>query len=721
MIMSKTIKISLFIFFFALIALGFFWRVFLSPPFPCSDSPDDGQGMVIPEWKENLTGIYKARVRLWDSYFCNKSLFTSFSASNAYAQANASELQNLKNAFVTLTVAYDKVNIFNAWSTILNSGIVPSVTTKFAVLDTGIDSGHPEFSGVNFGESRLFSLTDRSADFSPKNENSPGHGTSVGGIIGANNKTEGIYQFPQMNGVISGITDNYLIESRAVIFPDGVSDAFGFGVVIDKLPSESLVNISMKVSKVKDEDFIGVTGSFSRLFRKHNDKLFVVAAGNSGENSLSSIPANVIESNVIVVGATDINDNRALFSGGSSNFGPTVSISAPGEKIYSPTIRGKGGFPDEGQDLRNYRTDFGGTSSAAPLVTGTAGLIKSIKPSLTPAQIKQILIRTADTITTDQPIGGRLNALKAVCDSLVLDCTSAPVPFGILSVNRVSFGDNLHSNGDILANGTIDFGQNIFHKGNIKGNSLIFGNNSRAEGNISYNSLSVASTTVITGTRTTPLLLPIVPAITIPTIPFGTKSVFFQSSSTSTLEPGNYISIVLNENATLNLKGGVYNANLVLLTRGASLRFSKDTILNTQNFATLSANVIPLDGTSLLPLSVGGPGASVFFVTNDGAHMEANIRVDGSAIFGNRGQLAGSIAASNVIAGNDFEWNVPRAITLPVIQRMQTSILSAPDSLRVLKKDTLALLKERRVSQEDYFQQGRAFDDIIGKVEEMVI
>jgi hypothetical protein len=77
-----------------------------------------------------------------------------------------------------------------------------------------------------------------------------------------------------------------------------------------------------------------------------------------------------------------------------------------------------------------------GTSLSAPFVTGVAGLLKAIKPTLTPAEIKQILIRTADPIQTDQPIGGRLNAYRAVCDPDVLNCApsvmwdSSESPFG---------------------------------------------------------------------------------------------------------------------------------------------------------------------------------------------------------------------------------------------------------------------------------------------------
>lgn len=77
----------------------------------------------------------------------------------------------------------------------------------------------------------------------------------------------------------------------------------------------------------------------------------------------------------------------------------------------------------------NYVTNSAGTSFSAPMVTGVAAILKSIKPTLSPAEIKAVLQKSADPIKTDQPLGSgcfdpnnnpqgfngcRLNALKAV-------------------------------------------------------------------------------------------------------------------------------------------------------------------------------------------------------------------------------------------------------------------------------------------------------------------
>ena len=75
-----------------------------------------------------------------------------------------------------------------------------------------------------------------------------------------------------------------------------------------------------------------------------------------------------------------------------------------------PPITGFTGAPDE------FAIDWG-TSMAAPHVTGTAALLLSLAPQLTPAQLKQVILATADPLpglTGKTVTGGRLNAGSAV-------------------------------------------------------------------------------------------------------------------------------------------------------------------------------------------------------------------------------------------------------------------------------------------------------------------
>lgn len=128
-------------------------------------------------------------------------------------------------------------------------------------------------------------------------------------------------------------------------------------------------------------------------YAKRKDRLLIFCAGNYNIKDDDSYLPDGVEgkdawlSNTLFVAATDKDkkdvsnwgkDDSGVMQG--SNMGKVVEIAAPGDNIsFSP----------------NYDYEHGdGTSYAAPLVTGTAGLIKSINPSLVPPEIKYLVLST---------------------------------------------------------------------------------------------------------------------------------------------------------------------------------------------------------------------------------------------------------------------------------------------------------------------------------------
>lgn len=336
-------------------------------------------------------------------------LFFLFLYLNVNAQSVSFDLENLRNQDVNLTKAYDTIGIQEAWEKILVS-IASTSSVIVGIVDTGVDVNHQEFNapGVNLGRFVL-------VDFDPG-----GHGTQVSGIIGANNIsaiTPLPVDSPQINGILSGIlTENeYTLEVRpgistllslaanleSVINSNSQVINMSFGISLCDFLSEDQKRLVENRCIKSTGEFISKKAAYSEIFISNPDILFIAAAGNFGLPISNVLPAGVSTQNILVVGATDLLDSRAIFSSfESSNF--NSDISAPGVGVYAPKPSG------------GYDPNFSGTSASAPLVTGVAALLKALEPEyqkhtpglvMTPAKIKEILQISADPITTDKPLG----------------------------------------------------------------------------------------------------------------------------------------------------------------------------------------------------------------------------------------------------------------------------------------------------------------------------
>jgi serine protease len=154
----------------------------------------------------------------------------------------------------------------------------------------------------------------------------------------------------------------------------------------------------------------------------------VAAAGNDNGSIIYPAAYSSSYSNVIAVGATNYNDVRSSYS----NYGSQLNIVAPGGAH-------DGGYPVDPGDIfstmPNYSVvlngspyfagqNYGylpGTSMAAPQVAGTAALMLSVNPSLSPSQIRTILEFSADKVPgmggqnfTNEYGYGRINAYNAL-------------------------------------------------------------------------------------------------------------------------------------------------------------------------------------------------------------------------------------------------------------------------------------------------------------------
>ena len=160
-----------------------------------------------------------------------------------------------------------------------------------------------------------------------------------------------------------------------------------------------IINYSGGGDEFSEEEYLAIKKAEAK------GVLFIAAAGNEHEDTDKVenyyYPAAYRVSNLISVAATDIHNNLLA----SSNWGKTrVDVAAPGENIYSTTPKHKFGY-------------MSGTSQATAFVTGLAALLLSKDPSLTPQQIREIIMASVDPVPAlkDRIVtGGRVNAFAAL-------------------------------------------------------------------------------------------------------------------------------------------------------------------------------------------------------------------------------------------------------------------------------------------------------------------
>ena len=311
-----------------------------------------------------------------------------------------------------------------------NNGLpVSGRNVTVAVLDTGIDATHGDLAGRVTQNVKLASTQSASVGFGyPVNaENLPntdqvyGHGTFVAGLIGGNGaQSGGKYAGVAPNARLLGLSAGDL----SLLY---VLEGFDYLLTRGNDLGVRVVNCSFSANTVFDKnDPVNVA---TRMLTDRGINV-VFSAGNSGPG-LHTLNPYAVAPWVISVGATDTPGHVASFSSrgdfASALFHPTLV--APGVNVVS--LRGSGianvtgaeGVA-AGADTQRlsaselpYYTTSSGTSFSAPQVAGAIALILEANPNLTPAQVKDILQRTATPLPPyyQHDVGtGMLNVHAAV-------------------------------------------------------------------------------------------------------------------------------------------------------------------------------------------------------------------------------------------------------------------------------------------------------------------
>lgn len=276
-----------------------------------------------------------------------------------------------------------------------------------AIIDVGFDLNHKELQKNIVKPWNTFNHNDKIFANSS-------HGTHVAGIaLAENNNNFGLsgiapncsfmpiqlYTSPDGNISWTNIADGilYAIKNNADVINLSVGMIWPeqYRLILEK---NTQAQKDFMIEKLKEAETF-----WNEIYEMADKKniTIVLAAGN--QNLLIGFDpfTRIHNDRAIVVSASDQNNKKASFS----NYGLGSTISAPGVDIYSST-------PNNNFDY------LPGTSMAAPIISGTVALMKSINPNLSNQEIIQILKTTS--YKTDQNIGGIVQideALQYIIDN----------------------------------------------------------------------------------------------------------------------------------------------------------------------------------------------------------------------------------------------------------------------------------------------------------------
>jgi len=288
------------------------------------------------------------------------------------------------------------IHIEDAWK------ITKGENVTVAVIDAGdFDVNHEDLRenvidiyNADNNNHQILDLTDE-----------PAHGSTVAGFIASPINGEGL---------VGAAPKAKLILIQQVYDSDsGTIEAFKYAVD----HGAKIINNSWGTNHVSE-----IVADYLQELKDQGITI-IFASGNEGANmDVSYIRDESELDSVIGVGASsELNDVTDY-----SNYGVNIDILAPGGEYIGVLGIDDTGIAGSSNQLGLVDDDYAfemGTSFAAPIVTGVTALMLSVNPSLTPDQIRDILIKTADKIGDyanyvngfDIKRGyGKLNATKAV-------------------------------------------------------------------------------------------------------------------------------------------------------------------------------------------------------------------------------------------------------------------------------------------------------------------
>ncbi|MFG1834522.1 S8 family serine peptidase [Micromonospora chersina] len=284
---------------------------------------------------------------------------------------------------VTLDRSVPQIGAPSAWQ----SGWTGKGVTV-AMLDSGYDSDHPMLAG------RVAMAQDFTGVGSAEDDH--GHGTHVLSTIGG-----------ATDGALRGVApDARLVVGKICNAGGGCPDSATLAGMEWAATTAGAKVVSMSIGG-PDEPGVDPLEQAINDLSAQTGALFVVAAGNSGENGPATVESPGTADAALSVGAVDRSDKLAYFSSKGARLGDNAvkpEITAPGVGIVAAQLGGGS-------------VAMSGTSMATPHVAGAAAILAQRFPQWTGAQLKAALLGAATPTAGLSPYQqgtGRVDVARAV-------------------------------------------------------------------------------------------------------------------------------------------------------------------------------------------------------------------------------------------------------------------------------------------------------------------
>lgn len=308
--------------------------------------------------------------------------------------------KRLKTSQANKGWAHGRIDVPAAWKVTRGD-----VGIRVAVLDEGVDTKHPALHPAVVAERDFIGGNGTSA--AP--DGNDAHGTACAGIV------------LSRDGTYAGTAPGCSLIAARIAMGDGndgwIFDDFSTADAIDWCWREGADVLSNSWGGGAPSDAISrAFGRARTQGRNAKGAIVVIAAGN--DQGRIDFPGNL--PGYLTIGASNPADERKTKTSSDgeswwgSNYGPSLSVVAPGVFIWTTDIAGSRGY-----EPSDFTKTFNGTSAATPHVAGTAALMLSANPALSAPEVRKLISATSvhiqgQTGWTAELGFGRLDVARAV-------------------------------------------------------------------------------------------------------------------------------------------------------------------------------------------------------------------------------------------------------------------------------------------------------------------